>query len=278
MDQRLPRGVRAQRHRLLGNVRRLAIVEALGEGPRQVPELARLLGVHPTTVRAHLELLLGAGMLEEEPGVPAGRGRPPKRYRLRQSLLAGDPEVRLFVGSLVSLLRGVYGERAVATAEEEGARRGRELGHSFRHPSFEQAVREVVKTLNRLSFAPAPPARRNDVVAVDVHHCPYGVDPHDPNGAIVCAFHEGLVRGLAEAASGEEVGVRLLPFVAPGLCRVELSFRSAGTPGRRGAKARTPRGHSGAEGPNSGNSPQGLAGSPGLAPDPPGEVEQAKTQ
>lgn len=224
MDRREPPRVRAQRHHLLGDVRRLAIVEALGEGPRQVPELARLLGIHPSTVRAHLERLLEAGVLEEEAGVPAGRGRPSKRYRLRQPLLAGDPEVRLFVGSLVSLLCETYGEQAATAAKEEGARRGRELAASLRHPSSEQAVREVVRTLDRLSFAPAPPIRQNDSVAVDIRHCPYGVDPHDPEGAVVCAFHEGLVRGLAEVASGQEVGARLLPFIAPGVCRIELSF------------------------------------------------------
>jgi predicted ArsR family transcriptional regulator len=242
VDRRLSQKVRAQRHRLLGDARRLAIVEALEEGPRQIPELARLLGVHPTTVRAHLERLLEAGVLEEEAGVPAGRGRPSKRYRLRQPLLGGDPEVRLFVGSLVSLLRDAHGEQATATAEEEGARRGRELGRSFRHPSFEQAVREVVETLVRLSFAPAPPIRQEDGVAVDVRHCPFSVDPHDPNGAIVCSFHEGLIRGLAEVTSGQEVGVRLLPFIAPGLCRVELSPEKAVTPGRREAKGRPKQG------------------------------------
>ena len=225
MDRRLPQGVRAERHRLLGHARRLAIIEALGEGPREIRELAQLLDIHPTTVRAHLERLMEAGVLEEEPGVPAGRGRPSKHYRLRQPLLAGDPELRLFVGSLVSLLRGAYGDRVVSTAEEEGHRRGREMGRSFRHPSFEQAVREVVKTLNRLSFDPAPPTRCHDGATVDVRHCPYGIDPHDPDGAVVCAFHRGLVRGLAEITSGEEVGVRLLPFVAPGICRVELSLK-----------------------------------------------------
>jgi predicted ArsR family transcriptional regulator len=227
MDPRVPHGVQADRHRLLGDARRLAIVEALGEGPRQVPELARLLDIHPTTVRAHLERLLEAGVLEEEPGIPAGRGRPSKRYRLREPLLAGDPEVRLFVGGLVSLLRRAYGDETIGATEEEGARRGRELGRSFRHPSMEQAVQEVVDTLERLSFAPAPPVRRKGVVAVDVRHCPFRVDPEDPDGPVVCAFHEGLIRGLAEVASGEDVGVRLLPFVAPGLCRVELSLQKA---------------------------------------------------
>jgi predicted ArsR family transcriptional regulator len=230
MDSAALQGVRAQRYRLLADARRLAIVEALGEGPRQVAELARLLGIHPTTVRSHLEKLLAAGMLEEEAGLPAGRGRPSKRYRLRQPLLASDPEVRLFVGSLVSLLRRISGDGASAAAEDEGARRGRELGHPFRHPSIEQTVREVVELLERLSFAPAPPVRRSGALSVDVRHCPLHVDPFDPDGAVVCAFHKGLIRGLAEVSSGEKVGVRLMPFVSPGICRVELAFRGKGAP------------------------------------------------
>lgn len=230
MDSPALQGVRAQRYRLLADARRLAIVEALGEGPRQVPELARLLGIHTTTVRAHLDKLLEAGMLEEEAGLPAGRGRPSKRYRLRQPLLASDPEVRLFVGSLVSLLRRISGDGAAAAAEDEGARRGRDLGHSFRHPSVEQTMREVFELLERLSFAPAPPVRRQDGVVVDVRHCPLHIDPFDPDGAVVCAFHKGLIRGLAEVSSGEKVAVRLMPFITPGVCRVELAFRGKGAP------------------------------------------------
>ncbi|MGH9035524.1 MAG: hypothetical protein ACRD0O_07140, partial [Acidimicrobiia bacterium] len=44
-----------------------------------------------------------------------------------------------------------------------------------------------------------------------------------------CAFHEGIVRGLAEVASDNDVAVRVLPFVAPGLCRVELSRQKPDT-------------------------------------------------
>lgn len=228
-DGRLPRGVRAKRHALLADPRRLAIVEALGEGPRQVPELARLLGAHPTTVRAHIERLLEAGVLEEEPGIPEGRGRPSKRYRLKVPLLGGDPEVRLFVGSLLSLLRRAYGDKTLVTAEEEGLRKGRELGRPFKHPSLEQTAQQVAENLERLSFAPAPVVRRKDALAVDLQHCPFSVDPDDPDGAVVCAFHEGIVRGLAEVASDNDVAVRVLPFVAPGLCRVELSRQTPST-------------------------------------------------
>jgi len=48
----------------------LAIVEALEEGPRQVPELARLLGIHPTTVRAHLERHSRPGCSRMSPAFP----------------------------------------------------------------------------------------------------------------------------------------------------------------------------------------------------------------
>jgi predicted ArsR family transcriptional regulator len=235
MERDVNQGVKAERHRLLGDPRRLAIVEALKEGPRQISELAQLLGVDPTTVRAHLNKLRAAGVLEEVTGVPSGRGRPSKRYQLREPLMAGDPEVRLFIAGLVSLLRTACGEAAPATAEEEGARRGRELGRSFRHPSIEQALRVVVETLEHLSFAPSPPVRRKEVVAVDIRHCPFGVDPNDPNGAVVCAFHAGLVRGLAEVASGQSLDVRLHAFVGPDCCRVELRFRGPPGDGAGGA-------------------------------------------
>ena len=227
MDPRLPRSARAERHRLLGNPHRLAIVEALEEAPREIPELARLLGLHGTTVRDHLEKLVEAGLVETESGVPAGRGRPSKRYKLRYPLIGKDTELRLFIGSLISLLRTAYGDQAISAAEDEGARRGRELGRSFRHPSLEQVVRVVSETLERLSFAPAPPARCGEGLAVDVRHCPFNVHPRDPDGALVCAFHEGLVRGIAEATSGEPVRVRLRPFVDPTRCRIELSYEAA---------------------------------------------------
>ena len=198
------------------------MVEALAEGPRGIPELSRLVGLHRTTVEGHLEKLLAAGVVVEDPGVPGGRGRPSKRYRLKIPILGGDAENRLFVGSLVALLRKAYGRGAADAAQEEGLQRGRELGQSFRHPSLEQTTREVFDTLEHLSFAPTPPVRRNETLAFDLQNCPFRVDPNDPDGSIVCAFHEGIVRGVAEMASGEDVAVRVTPFTAPGVCRVEL--------------------------------------------------------
>jgi predicted ArsR family transcriptional regulator len=227
MDRRQPRAARAQRHHLLGDDSRLAIVEALEEGPRQIPELVKMIGIHRTTVQGHLDKLMAAGLVDAEAGVLGGRGRPSKRYRLKVPLLGGEPEMRLFVDSLISLIRKAYSNDAIAASEEEGRDRGRGLTRPLRHPSLEQTAREVADTLEHLSFSPKPTARRKDGLAIDLEHCPFRVDPDDPDGPIVCAFHEGLVQGIAEVASGDDVAVRVVPFSAPGLCRVELDAKAA---------------------------------------------------
>jgi len=223
---------------LLGNTHRLAIVEALEEAPREITELARLLDLHATTVRDHLEKLVEAGLVETESGVPTGRGRPSKRYKLRYPLIGKDSELRLFIGSLISLLRAAYGEEAGAAAEKEGARRGREFGRSFQHPSLEQVVRVVSETLEHLSFVPDPPTRCGQGVAIDVRHCPFNVDPRDPDGPLVCAFHEGLVRGIAESTSDEPLRIRVQPFVDPVRCRIELSYDAAAPTNGRQARGK----------------------------------------
>ena len=227
MDRRKLRATRAQHHHLLGDPSRLAIVEALEEGPREIPELGRMIGIHRTTVQGHLNKLMAAGLVDEEAGVRGGRGRPSKRYRLRIPLLGGEPEMRMFVSSLVGLIRKAYSGEVIAVSEDAGRDRGRSLARPLHHPSLEQTAREVGETLEHLSFAPAPTTRCNGALTIDLHHCPFRVDPDDPDGPIVCAFHEGLVRGMAEVASGEDVAVRVVPFSAPGLCRVELSDKPA---------------------------------------------------
>jgi hypothetical protein len=138
------------------------------------------------------------------------------------SSIAGDPEVLMFFGGLVALLRKAYGEGAVAATEEEGARTGRGLGRSLRHSSIEHTAEQVLDVLERLSFASGSPIRDTEGLYVDLRHGAFSVDPNDPDGVLVCAFHEGLVRGVAEVSSGDDVAVRVLPNIRPGVCRVEF--------------------------------------------------------
>jgi predicted ArsR family transcriptional regulator len=218
---------RADRHRLLADPTRLAIVEALAEGPREIGELARVTGVHRNTVRAHLLRLDEAGFLTVENGQPSGPGRPSRRYHLREPLGSTGSELRLLVEGLAGALSRTQGPQAAAAAEEEGRRLGRQLGRRLEYPSVEQAVGQVMAMLDHLSFGPRL-RRRPDAFEVELGHCAFAQAPEDPGAPVVCAFHLGLVRGVAEESGCRLGRIRMLPFVPSGGCRAEIDV-----PGRR---------------------------------------------
>ncbi|MEO8510829.1 MAG: helix-turn-helix domain-containing protein [Chloroflexota bacterium] len=218
---------RAARHRLLGDPTRLLIVEALTAGPRLMSELVRLAGVHRNTVRAHLARLEAVGIVERERSTPVGPGRPADRYLLRRALAPAAAEQRLLVQSLVRLVSRAYDAGAVTLAEDEGERIGRQLVPEDGAVSAKEALAGVTAILRELAFAPEL-SEEPGVTRIALHHCPFAVSPDDPRGGIVCAFHLGLIRGVlgASAPPGPH-GVRLLPHVAPGLCRAEIHLRPA---------------------------------------------------
>jgi predicted ArsR family transcriptional regulator len=218
---------RADRHRLLADPTRLAIVEALSEGPREIGELARVTGVHRNTVRAHLLRLDEAGVLVVEDGLPSGPGRPSRRYRLQEPLGTTGSELRLLVEGLAEALRRTGGADAAKAAEEEGRRLGRGLGRRLDYPSVEQAVGQVMALLDRLSFAPKL-RRRVDTFDIEMGNCGFGMEAGSRSASVVCALHLGLIRGVAEESSGGLGRIRVLPFVPSGGCRAEIDV-TAGT-------------------------------------------------
>jgi predicted ArsR family transcriptional regulator len=212
---------RAERHRLLSDPTRLAIVEALSEGPREIGELARVTGVHRNTVRAHLLRLDEAGVLAVEEGLPAGPGRPSRRYRLREPLGGSGCEIRLLIEGLAGALSRAEGPLATQAAEEQGRELGRQLGRRLDYPSVEQAVGQIMALLDRLSFAPKL-RRRPSTFEIELGHCSFGVHPEDPSASVICAFHLGLIRGVAEESRTGLGRIRMLPFIPAGGCRAEI--------------------------------------------------------
>ena len=68
-------------HRALGDVSRVRILEVLKQGPLDVPTLSERVGLHPNTVRSHLEILGEAGMVTSGPEKRDRPGRPRVVYR-----------------------------------------------------------------------------------------------------------------------------------------------------------------------------------------------------
>lgn len=214
----------AERHRLLGDPTRLAILDALRTGDRTIPDLVEATGMHRNTVRNHVLRLEDAGLVEAAPGEAGRRGRPAHVYRLRDVRTLSDGPV--FIEGLVAVLRRSHGRKAAQLAEVEGQRIGERMRRGPAPKSPAQVVRRVADALERLSFEPEV-HRRGTTYEVDLHHCPFWGGAVERDGDIICAFHRGLIRGLAENPMLGEVEVRLLPLVSRDLCRTEVDFRAS---------------------------------------------------
>ncbi len=231
---------RAEQHRLLGDETRLLILDALAEGPRTVHELARLADVHPNTVRAHLGRLTEAGLVGAATSLPSARGRPSLRYALRDPQPLSGSEFRMLVAALSRLVARAYAGGASAFAEAEGRTVGLSLARRRRYASPEQVVDQVLMVLRQLSFAPELVRDRGrDRYRFMLRACPFDIRAGDHDGAIVCAFHLGLIRGVAEGVGSAGIRrVDLLPHVDATTCEAWIEVDgSAGAGEAAGAVA-----------------------------------------
>ena len=84
----------------------LALLRASTE-PRSIASIADELGVHPNTVRFHIDALLRAGRVEQVLGDSAGRGRPPILFRASRRMdPTGPTNYRLLAGILTGYVAG----------------------------------------------------------------------------------------------------------------------------------------------------------------------------
>ena len=203
---------------------RVLVVLRESSNPLRVTELAELLGVHPNTVRFHLDTLVQAGQVERAHSAPAGPGRPPLAFRAIQGRdPAGPRNYQLLAGLLVDQLaaepdpsgHGLAAGRAwgrqLAPLEPGGSRRG-----------VPDGVERVVRLLADLGFEPERRTSEEGAGQIALRNCPF-LDLATSKGHVVCPVHLGLMQG-AMAAAGSAVTVsRLEPFVEPGLCLAHLT-------------------------------------------------------
>jgi len=206
--------------------RRDAILQVLRASPqpRAITSIADELGVHPNTVRFHLEALARAGRVEQVVGEAVGRGRPPVLYRASRRM---DPSGPTNYRLLASILTG-YGARhpdAAAIAADLGRSTSPGLVTTAPHgPSTRtQAVTELVDLLAELGFEPEPADGRR-AREIRLRHCPFQ-NLAEEHGEVTCALHLGLMQGALRDLQAPVTVDRLEPFVEPDLCVAHLAPR-----------------------------------------------------
>ncbi|MET0324127.1 MAG: helix-turn-helix domain-containing protein [Ilumatobacteraceae bacterium] len=202
--------------RVLGDNTRYAIYLELARSPRPLvtAEIADLLGLHPNTVRPHLDRMREVGLLDVTTDARGEVGRPQHRYCLAPdapSLGLEPPMMPMLARMVLAMAQrlGASPADAMAVGETEGAAR------AMRYAEAPSALEALVADLDRLGFDPivadgadltAPDDDDLDAVTAVVAfaNCPFG-DLASAHPDLVCGLHRGLVAGFVAQMGDAEV-------------------------------------------------------------------------
>lgn len=176
--------------------------------------MVRITGLHPNTVREHLDALVRRGLVRRIDGPRRGRGRPPYLY---EHVDHGHGEYARLAVALADALT-LSSNDPTGHAEAVGEEWGRELARERRTRTgrTEDALSELVGELVDLGFEPRPGADDTEVLLT---RCPLLEAAHRSPG-VVCGIHLGIVRGMLAENGADPTGSELEPFAAPGYCRL----------------------------------------------------------
>jgi predicted ArsR family transcriptional regulator len=220
----------------LGDNTRYAIYLELARTPRPVTtaEIADTIGLHPNTVRPHLERMRDVGLVAVEVGGRGEIGRPQHRYSLAvdaPSLGLEPPVMPVLARMVLSMATrlGAGPDDARAVGAEEGARR------AVPYRDAPSSLEALVSDLDRLGFDPVVsdafgtdeagnPVADLDTAVVAFANCPFG-ELADQHADLVCSLHHGLVAGFVAGMGDTEIA-EFCTVVDRTPCQVTVSGRT----------------------------------------------------
>ena len=206
--------------------RRHAVLRVLkaAHSPMSVTAITDVLGVHPNTVRFHLDTLVSDGRVEHIEPDRKRPGRPPRMFRAtRQMDPRGPRHYRLLAEILAMSLTAGRDPRAKALAA------GRAWGRRLESPApqgkqmdAKESVEHLVGVLDEFGFAPERRGTGGEQ-QVGLRHCPF-LELAETRTNVVCPIHLGLMQGVLESWQAPVAIDRLDAFVEPDLCLAHLTL------------------------------------------------------
>ena len=203
----------------------LHLLRAAGS-PVSVRDIADQAGLHPNTVRFHLDALVDAGLAARTPTERTTPGRPSMAYR---PVSGGGPvsgwRYRLLAEMLTSLIAGML-PKPGETAAEFGREWGRsltELPPPYQRLDAGEAVERLTAIMAEIGFAPEA-VTDGTQYQLRLRHCPFR-EVAQNHQDVVCQLHIGLMQGALTQMRAPVTADRLQPFAEPGLCIATLATR-----------------------------------------------------
>ncbi|MGH9244139.1 MAG: helix-turn-helix transcriptional regulator [Acidimicrobiales bacterium] len=193
--------------------------------PLATAEIAETLGLHPNTVRPHLERMREVGLLDLRVDGRGAVGRPQHRYALSPdapSLGLEPPTFPVLARMLAraAMLAGVDADNAAEAGRDQGEADA--ATRAGERPCLDALVAE----LDRLGFEPAVvDDAESDAITVAFMHCPFR-DLAEANPDLVCSLHRGLVEGFVDTVGGAEMA-DFRSLIARDSCQVDLVVADA---------------------------------------------------
>jgi len=209
----------------LGDNTRYAIYLELARAarPMATAEVSEALGLHPNTVRPHLERMRDVGLLQVEIDARGEVGRPQHRYSLAEDApsLGFEPPMMPYLASMLVRLAeqtGARGEDAFEVGREQGR------AEASRYRSAPSCIEALVAELGRQGFDPLVTADDvGETALIAFAHCPYR-ELAEQHHELVCSLHRGIVEGFVDTMGDAEVTeFRSLAHVPS--CQVAVSTR-----------------------------------------------------
>ena len=204
------------------SLKQLEVFHVIQENPDgiQVAEIGKALGMHPNTVRGHLEELLSAGVVFRRVAPGTGRGRPSHIYTARVA------RANLASHSMIALVEVLAS--TLANEDTHSAKRlGRQWAEQFNEdrgatPATDLDTAEVqtCEILREMGFDPVtrPEATTPKVREIGLNTCPFITERNTRPAPVICALHQGF---LDQKVGGIEVKLR--PHDRPGECGARLT-------------------------------------------------------
>jgi predicted ArsR family transcriptional regulator len=214
--------------------RRQALLEALraSDAPLGVTELAEQLGIHPNTVRFHLDALVTQGLVDRNLEEPSGRGRPRTVYTPHPGMdRGGQRQYQLLAKILLGQLSTSpdAGDAAEAAGRNWGGYLVEHIPPSHQ-PGAAEATQRLTAMMADLGFAPEPDGDAAE--RIRLRHCPF-LELAEEYSSTLCPLHLGLMQGALTEIRAPITATSLEPFAEPDACIVHISpTRGAGVGAR----------------------------------------------
>jgi predicted ArsR family transcriptional regulator len=174
---------------------RARLFQALAElrRPATTQELAARVGRHPNTVRAQLQRLSDAGLLERRRAAQA-RGRPRQEWAITAGARPAGQRPQAH-GQLSQWLARAIGRTGhLHDIESAGREIGREIAPDHEGRAIVDAFQDA---LTALGFAPERHPTKGGDVRYVLGNCPYR-EAVAQNQRVVCTLHRGMTQGMLD--------------------------------------------------------------------------------